>query len=84
MALQRSYQVSVIRYQLYFSQRARCGIYAGEVVEGNDHAETQRVRVRGGLGEKRCVALASTFAGVRLEAKRCGRGGEEKSTVEVV
>ena len=32
--LQRSYQVSVIRYQLGFSQRARWGIYAGEVAQG--------------------------------------------------
>jgi hypothetical protein len=32
--LQRSYKVSVIRYQLCFYQRAWCGIYAGEVVRG--------------------------------------------------
>ena len=29
--------------------------YAGEVAEGNDHAETQRKRGRGGLGGKRWV-----------------------------
>ena len=72
--VQRRYQISVIRYQLGFSLRARCGIYAGEVVEGNDHAETLRVIDRGGFGEKRWVWLASTLTDARLEAKRCGRG----------
>ena len=38
-----SYQLSVIRYQLGFSQRARYKKSAGEGVEGDDHAETQRM-----------------------------------------
>ena len=65
----------MISYQLGFSQRARCGIYAGEVargyagevVEGNDHAETQRKRGRGGFGGcRRCLDTENVCFTIQL------------------